>query len=655
MRQAFSHGPSNAPLMQWRNLLAVFLLVAATVAGYWPLVTGVGPMSQDHNVHLYRAFETEALLREGRFWGWSDAEYAGSPPFLTYHCGGDLLVSAVRNLTGAPLGVAYAWALLVAWLVIVLSVYVAARVQYGNAAGVLAGLLVGFDPGAWWIGGHESVMFVGLWETVVAAALVLCALALADGAAARGTCAAFVPIGVLVGVAVLMTPLSLVMLVAAAIPWLVAALSAIPRVSWRAAAKGTAIVALTAISISAFWLWPFLASRKYHDVAGLDPTSAFDLWKGVLEGLTMTGPAIWSGVALCGLLLMLARTDTFSRFLVLLIPVLLLLGTREVLHRIPHALDDPHFLSSLLFPRLFTLGRLACFVAAGFALATLGGAALTALHPWRRDWREHAWRGVALVVLGMLAATLVPYLTTVREDRHEPIPNALNPLRRKFLEQALDAAAPLVGTAHRIALYDATEGGYPTALMGPVALRGMKIHVYPQYAVSMFSNRVVSEDPQVLARLDTTVVLSHGAPPEPLRDLPLIGTYGEFELRRVTPTSRAWLTGEGKASVLEWTDSRIRVHVSGSSPGSHLNLMLGYFEGWIQADGAPIREFQMPMGTTGMARLSQVPARDGVLELVYANPAAVRGSLALTFVCFDILVIVLLVEWWRRRPKSVKG
>ena len=129
-------GPGMPP--SWPRLLAELavpvLLLLATLAAFQPLVQGNPPLSRNNNVHLHRAWQAEDLLRSGDLFGWSDAEYAGHPPMLVYHCGGDLLVFGIGQLTGADLGKAYAWAVLAAILIVVLATYSVGRANFSIAA-----------------------------------------------------------------------------------------------------------------------------------------------------------------------------------------------------------------------------------------------------------------------------------------------------------------------------------------------------------------------------------------------------------------------------------------------------------------------------------------------------------------------------------------
>src|SRR5688572_5258157 len=72
---------------QWLPPLVIALVAAGLL---WPLLLGQMPLSQDHPIHLARAwlFVHERLL-DGKLSGWSDSWFAGWPAGEDYPPGAD--------------------------------------------------------------------------------------------------------------------------------------------------------------------------------------------------------------------------------------------------------------------------------------------------------------------------------------------------------------------------------------------------------------------------------------------------------------------------------------------------------------------------------------------------------------------------------------
>ena len=73
-----------------RPLVAILAIAGATAWLLWPVPTGRPVLSQDHTVHMFRAwhFFTKELLR-GHLTGWSDYWFAGWPAGQDYPPGAD--------------------------------------------------------------------------------------------------------------------------------------------------------------------------------------------------------------------------------------------------------------------------------------------------------------------------------------------------------------------------------------------------------------------------------------------------------------------------------------------------------------------------------------------------------------------------------------
>jgi len=617
-----------------RDAILVAALAAATCAVYFPLVQGVPPLSTDHNYHLLKVVETERLLRSGRLFGWTDMEFAGYPHNVLYPFAGYLVTAAIHALPGVSLSVAYAWTVLLAILSVVLAAYVAGRLQFSRGVGVLAALFALLDPGGLWVGGHLLTLKVGIWPPAVAGALVLLALALIPRALTKPTGADLAIPGALIGIAALFHPLALFLAAAAAVPMAIAiaTTTSIPPRTWIRAGGWVAAGALAAC---AFWFIPFVRARAFNILPSFWPPTAVETWKAIVEARYLHQPALWFGATVCGLLMLAARREPFSRFIVIFVPAAVVFATREavLVLGLLRAADKSGF-QVLQVERLHFLIRPLCFLATAYALVTLVPAAVRWLGA--RDWQARAMRGLAVITT--TAFMLVPGLRLPGLP-DVPVPNDLTAVERVQVEAALDAAAPLVAPGDRLALFTTA---YDHCLVGPAALRGIKTEKMGTIASTMFKTQFSTDrteafwapHAELMARLGATAILSKGPPPSPYREAPLVGRFGPFELRKLPKEPRAWVEGPGAVEVLAWEDEEIRLRVQGAAPESRLHLALGYYDAWREESGLPLSpeglDQQHLWRRLRLAELTALPARDGERILRYHRPAAQWIGLAVT-------------------------
>ncbi len=630
-----------------KDLAVAVALLVATAVVYRELLAGVPPLSVDHNVHLLKVVETEQLLGRGRLVGWSDMEFAGYPHDALYPFAGYLVVAALHALPGVSLPVAYAWTIFLVLLLGVLAVFGAARLHLSRGAGLLAGLFALLDPGGWWVGGHEFTVKVGVWPAAPAASLVLLALALVPAAVRSGSVRRLAVPGLLIGAGVLFHPLAL-LLALAALPAMALALALEePRLPLACLTRGGAMVALAALAVCAFWLVPFLLASPFRANLPFPPPRWTETWRLLVDARLLRQPPLWFGVTLCGLLLLAARGDAFSRFAALFAPGAVVLATRECLEMLQLAGGPAgRWALNLQLERLYFLVRPIGFMAAGHALATLFPPALRLVRGGGR--RAGAAR---LAAAGVTALLLVFPRVQILGWPAVAVPQDLSPADRHHLARALDEARVLVEPGQRLAL---SGNPYDHALLGPAALRGFKVEKLGAVASTTYRTAFDSDSPErlwtpeMLARTGATALLARRAAPAAFAHFPLVGRFGPFELRRVPPAPRVWIDGgPGQASVLSWDDELIRVEVRGAGQGQgggELRLMLGFYDAWRSADGAQ----PVPFDWRGQA-LTSLPARDGVVELAYHKPPREWLGLAISIMALAALAGV------RRREKGIRS
>ena len=88
-----------------------FVCFIATVM-MWDMVAGQRPVSHDHTVHYFKAWQLHHdLLPHGKLYGWSNRMFAGYPANYLYPPGADLWVNAVHALFLGAMSFSQAYAI----------------------------------------------------------------------------------------------------------------------------------------------------------------------------------------------------------------------------------------------------------------------------------------------------------------------------------------------------------------------------------------------------------------------------------------------------------------------------------------------------------------------------------------------------------------
>ncbi|MBC8072931.1 MAG: hypothetical protein IAG13_31705, partial [Deltaproteobacteria bacterium] len=322
-----------------RALLERFDVVAVVVLATWLVwpVPLTMPLSQDHTVHLARAYLLGQALADGHLSAWSSSWYFGFPVGELYPVLGDLVVVALRglSLTLLPWASCYALAFWLGYLAIGLAMVAFARVTgLGRWTGLVAAVLCLLDPGTGREGGWRFTVFFGVWMHPLAVALTwwalgeLCKLLRANELRARELVR---PI-VLIGSALLAHPGALPMI-------LVTVPLAVPCVSTRAnLARSSAIAAVVVVGgamLAAWWYAPMLAHRAWMAHFGT-------LWLELGELLGWVAHGQWAKemppavgwTITCGLLFAMVRGPAVARFVAIASTVLWLLASVDAFTRL---------------------------------------------------------------------------------------------------------------------------------------------------------------------------------------------------------------------------------------------------------------------------------------------------------------------------------
>ncbi|MCA9668712.1 MAG: hypothetical protein KC503_24130, partial [Myxococcales bacterium] len=171
------------------SALPAFVVFAVAAGLLWPTFIGQMPQSQDHPVHLTRAWHfVTQQLSHGQLSGWSDLWFAGWPAGEDYPPGGDYWISAVYLVTFGLLGweAAYAVAFLGVLAACGLACYHFGRTYFGRTAGMLAGLFFLLDRGYYREGGWNYTVWWGVWPQILSTAFTILSFSTLDRVLRRG-------------------------------------------------------------------------------------------------------------------------------------------------------------------------------------------------------------------------------------------------------------------------------------------------------------------------------------------------------------------------------------------------------------------------------------------------------------------------------------
>lgn len=261
------------------------LLVVALAAWILAPVPFEIPRSQDHTVHLARAWMIGQNLAGGHVAGWSSVWFFGFPAGELYPVLGDLAVSALRGLSlwTLPWARCYALAFWLGYVAAALAIARSARaLGLGPWPGVVAAALFLLDPGEPREGGYRFTVFFGVWLHPLAVAWTWCALAELHAWIADATPAPrrlLLPAARLAG-AMLAHPITLPLLAILAVPWIALR----PRAQRMRAAVVLGAAGGLAFAAAAWFVLPMAAHRAWMGNFGALHLELATMFDGLLDG-----------------------------------------------------------------------------------------------------------------------------------------------------------------------------------------------------------------------------------------------------------------------------------------------------------------------------------------------------------------------------------
>ncbi|MCK5795673.1 MAG: hypothetical protein KAI47_00705, partial [Deltaproteobacteria bacterium] len=354
--------------------LPILGLVAVAAALLWPTFIGQMVQSQDHTVHLTRAWHfVTQMLGHGKLSGWSDWWFAGYPAGEDYPPGGDWWIASFYLSTLGLLGweASYALAFFAMYAVSALGVYAFGRVYFGRLTGFLGGLFFLLDRGQYREGGWNYTVWWGVWPQVLSTGFTFLTFALLDNVIRRARPRDFALAGLAAGFSLVAHPVAVIYFgLGVPIYLVVRALADDERPSGVIVARVLGALAIGG-ALAAFWILPFVSKgswmAKYGELWKSLPAMSSGLWQGKLFDNAMP-PVIILGAF--GAAVALWRRSVGGIFLTAYGAMTLFVASSTAFQGLDLLTVSPSF-GQIQFQRLSILAKPCVWLLAGYAIATL--------------------------------------------------------------------------------------------------------------------------------------------------------------------------------------------------------------------------------------------------------------------------------------------
>ncbi len=652
--------PSNKWALHALHLAGATAVLSLAIYLLRPLLYGWFPVSSDHMVHLYQAWDLwENRLVNGRLSGWSDYWFFGYPAGDLYHPGLDIWVAMFRAGTLARLdwGQTYGLAFLAYFAFAGLAIYRFGQRHMGLAAGLAGSFLWMLDRGEYEQGGWLYLVRAGVWGQGLGLALFLLGLGFflqaLQGHRARDHALA----GMFLGASILAHPMDLLLLLMALPALLLLKLLLIPaRKAPRTLLLSSAWIVGTCFLVASTWLLPLWTRYGWTEAVGKPWLPASAILRGLLNGDLFTGTSplvIYAG--LLGGLLGFLRRRLAPALLFLLMLILLATASTDVLYGL--RLQE-HFPSvgRIQFQR-FTIPAKAClFLLAGYTLDEI----------WRSLWCFAGWQKMPTLFRKMARPTLAvstalallvsaftwwqPFLAyTARLDLPCSGSSETWPSYQIFNRWALEQHEAEQGF-YRIA-YEGRE--YDQDFMAAPVFNQTAGYKSGFTSCRIFSGVTGLVGDELYRALSVKYVASRQALNRPT--LQFHRRFGEILVYRFVdyqPNRYKLLPGQDapspKVETLEFNDQQVRFALSGTGIGSRLRLYVANYERWAASMNGQKITIESASPARGVAPIvMEVPITDGELRFRYVRRGVDWLSMA-TETTGLLLVLALLLRG--RRP-----
>jgi hypothetical protein len=579
----------------WDTVIVV--LVAAIVL--WP-IPFVVPRSQDHTVHLARAWIVGQNLASGHVTGWSPTWFFGFPAGELYPVLGDLAVSSLRALTfGAlPWPYCYALAFWCGYVLAALALVRASRVLgWGGAPGLVAALLFVLDPGETREGGYRFTAFFGVWLAPLAVSWTWLAMAKLHAATQEPTVSGRRLLGVALPLsgALLAHPMTLPLLMAMMVPFVLLR----PRKTWMRTIVAACLAVAIAGTLTAWHLLPMMVHRAWTGNFGALHLGLQRMIEEAASGAWTTNMTAPVGVSItAGLVWAAARGDRFARFAAAAALLTWLLASREAfwLPRLDRFADA---FAALQYQRFVMCAKPGFFLVTGVVVT----AAVRASWPRRDALRRRPARLAAALVTAAWIAWLAHGTVTHAQAKAVGAP----------LHRGADAEASasfeeswseyLAWAKQR---WDERDGFFRIAYQ-TVSRHGHGFADAPVFTGApafkigstpgeSFVHRVESDRSAVLDRLRVRYLVTL----VPTRAKP-VAKFGAISvIERAVRDDVARIVGPGRVAIVQDDVDHVVVDVDGTDGSSRLELAIAGYPRWeLLHDGEPVEWYEVPVVGSG--------------------------------------------------------
>jgi hypothetical protein len=598
--------------------VAGLALFAAAAWLLWPVPLGHAPLSQDHTVHLFRAWHFfTKVLSTGRLTAWSDYWFAGWPAGQDYPPGADWWMAATRLLTfPCSWETTYAAGFFAMYVASALAIWRAGR-SLGPVAALLGALFFVFDRGEYREGGFAYSVHWGVWPQQLSTAALLVGLCWLDEAIAVGRPRDYAKSAAALGWALLCHPLALVSLGVALPVWVVVHRVCAKAPLIRALGRCVGVAAL-AWAIAALFTMPFAARSgwmaAYGDLYRSLPSIALGLSRGNLFH-DVPAPLVWLG--LLGLGIGIWRRERAAILLGLFALATLVFASSTTIEALEHLSPS---LGRIQYQRLVAPAKACLFLLAGWSLAP----------SWGRPWlRRIGW--ASLVAAPLWVAMSAPYPRVVTRDSFREWPKYEEFLAWSRAERARDSAF------YRIAYVGPYNDHFFAAAPIWNDTPAYKVGFTP---ASNFLHKPDRGGADLYRVLGVKWVVTRGILHDP--GLALDRRFGPISVYRFagyTP-ERFALLGPGRARAERFEAEHVRLALEGTDATSRVVLHVASYSSWhARLDGRDV-----PIRTMALADepiFMEVAAGGHALQVDFASEPVDLRARAVSAAA--LLVVALLV------------
>ncbi|MBX7083089.1 MAG: hypothetical protein K1X88_28035 [Nannocystaceae bacterium] len=590
-----------------------WIVVVLACALIWPGPIGKMPLSQDHTIHLARAWMLGEEWKGGHLSGWSTYWYFGFPLGELYPVLGDVAVLLLRGLSFGTLPWAncYGFVFAAGYVMQGLALLRVSRAMgLGPMAGVFAATLGYLDEGVLREGGWAYTVYFGVWLQPIAVALIWWALAEITLACKMPQLAPrkLVLPAVLVCCALLAHPIALPMV---ALGTLVMVLALGLRADMARVLVGFGAATATGAALAAWWVVPLFANRAwmanfgtlYSDLGTMLSRVAAGSWAKHMQ--PVVGYTIVVGLLWC-----IVRGQRFAKGLAVLAVLLWMMSTSDFFFRFRLDWLSESF-RYLQYQRFIICAKPGLFLAAGAVPVAL---ARFAWARWRRPDRDG--RSTALALGGFVLALGVAG-GIVGGAAYEAKRGGVGDFRTQHIKGdkrfEKDFAAFNEWARNK---WDKRDEYFRFAYKAK-----RHSHVYadapvynhaPAYKLGytpgeVFVHRPETEQASVLDRLRVKYVVGVSGG----RNAKVVKRFGKIKVfERAVTEQVARIVGDGELEVLvdDADHERVAVRVTGAGEGSRLEFNIAGYPRWqLLKDGVPVEWYEVP--ATGNGPIATQAAR----------------------------------------------